>query len=142
MSPLLIWLALAVIFLLLEIASPAFLFVCFTVGALLAGVSTIFVDSYLVQAVIFAVISVIAIPISRPLANRMSRSKSARESNIDALVGHSAYVEQTIDPDANVGVVRIGSEKWRATATTKIESGKTVIVTKIDGTTATVTEQK
>jgi len=142
MSPVMIWLALAVVFLLLELASPAFLFVCFTVGALLGAASTVVTDSYLVQALVFAVVSIVAIPVSRPLANRFSRKKGARVSNVDALIGRSAHVVETIDPAANTGIVRIGPEKWRAIAERKIESGKTVIVTKIDGVTATVAEQE
>ena len=140
MSPVLIWLALAVVFVLLEIASPAFLFICFTAGALIAALSTVVTDSYLAQALVFAVFSVIAIPLSRPLANRISRKKTARVANVDALVGKTAFVEETIDAAANTGIVRIGPEKWRAVAETTIENGKTVVIIKIDGATATVIE--
>jgi membrane protein implicated in regulation of membrane protease activity len=140
MSPVLIWLALAIVFVLLEIASPAFLFVCFTAGALVAALSTVVTDSYLAQAIVFAVFSVVAIPLSRPLANRMSRKKTARVANVDALVGKTAFVEETIDAAANTGIVRIGPEKWRAVAETTIENGKTVVIIKIDGATATVKE--
>lgn len=142
MSPILIWLALAVVFVLLEIASPAFLFICFTVGALIAALSAIVTDSYMIQALVFAVFSVIAIPLSRPLANRISRKKGAQISNVEALLGKSAYVVETIDPATNTGIIRIGSEKWRATAEGKIESGKTVVINKIDGVTASVTESE
>lgn len=138
MSPVLIWLALAIVFVLLEIASPAFLFICFTAGALVAALSTVVTDSYLAQAVIFAIFSIGAIPISRPLANRMSRKKTSRPSNVEALVGKTAFVEETIDAAANTGIVRIGPEKWRATADVTIERGQTVIITKIDGAIATV----
>lgn len=142
MSPVLIWLALAIVFVLLEIASPAFLFICFTAGALIAAASSVVTDSYLIQALVFAVFSIIAIPVSRPLANRMSRKKGARIANVDALVGQNAYVLETIDPAANTGLIRIGHEKWRAVAQTQIEAGKTVLVTKIDGVTATVKQEE
>ena len=140
MSPVLIWLALAVVFVLLEIASPAFLFICFTVGSLAAAASTVVTGDYLIQALVFAVVSIISIPASRPLANRISRKVGARAANVDALVGRTAYVEETIDPTVNTGIVRIGSEKWRAVSPTKIESGKTVVVTSVDGVTLSVTE--
>jgi len=133
MSPVMIWLALAIVFVLLEIASPAFLFICFTVGALIAALSAVATDSYLIQAVVFAVFSIIAIPVSRPLANRMSRKKNARASNVDALVGRTGFVEEAIDASANTGIIRIGPEKWRAVAERSIEKGKMVKVVKIDG---------
>ncbi len=76
MNPLYIWLIVAVIFILLEIAAPAFLFICFTAGAIVAGLASLFTGSYVIQVVLFAVISITAIPISRPLANRLFRAKA------------------------------------------------------------------
>jgi membrane protein implicated in regulation of membrane protease activity len=140
MSPILIWLALAVVFLLLEIATPAFLFICFTVGALFAAATALVTGSYLAQALVFAVFSIVAIPASRPLANRLSRKKGTRAANVDALVGQHAYVVEAIDPAANTGIVRVGSERWRAVANRKIEIGASVVVTNIDGVTLTVAE--
>lgn len=77
MSPVMIWAALAIVFVLLGIARPLFLFICFVVGALVAALSAIATDSYMIQTVLFAIFSIAAVPISRPLADRWSRSKNA-----------------------------------------------------------------
>jgi membrane protein implicated in regulation of membrane protease activity len=72
-----IWVALAIVFVLLVIAKPSFLFICFAAGALIAALATVVTDSYLTQVVLFAVCSIAAIPVSRPLADRWSRSRNA-----------------------------------------------------------------
>lgn len=133
-----LWLVIAGVTLVAELFSPTFLFICFTGGALLAALSTVWIDSVTLQAVIFAVISVILIPLTRPIARRMSQ-KGAAKTNVDALVGRTAYVLEEIDPARNTGRVRIGSEEWRAISDTVIAVESQVTVTRVEGTTVTVT---
>lgn len=78
MNPGLIWLGIAAIFLLIQIGSPRANVICFTVGAFIAAVSTVVVYSYMMQAVIFAIVSIAAIPVVRPIADRLSRKKGVR----------------------------------------------------------------
>lgn len=68
------WIAIAVIFLILEVASFSLLYACFILGAIVAAVSTFFIDSVTLQAVVFAVFSLVLIPLSRPLARAVIRS--------------------------------------------------------------------
>jgi len=65
------WIAIAVIFLILEIASFSFFYACFALGAILAGVSTFLTDAVTLQALIFMIFSVVLIPPSRPLARKL-----------------------------------------------------------------------
>jgi len=140
MNTLYLWLVVAGITLVLELVTPAFLFICFTGGALVAALSTIWIDHVTYQAVVFALVSVVLIPLTRPLARKMSR-KDAAKTNVDALVGRTAYVLQDIDPARNTGKVRIGSEEWRAIADVPIPAEAKVTVTQVEGTTVTVTRQ-
>ncbi|TET68322.1 MAG: hypothetical protein E3J45_03470 [Candidatus Zixiibacteriota bacterium] len=68
------WIAIAVIFLILEVASFSFFYACFVLGAILAGVSAFFTDSATLQALIFVILSVVLLPLSRPLARAVIRS--------------------------------------------------------------------
>jgi len=68
------WIAIAVIFLILEIASFSFFYACFALGAILAGVSAFLTDAVTLQALIFMIFSVVLIPLSRPLARAVIRS--------------------------------------------------------------------
>lgn len=65
------WIAIAVIFLILEIASFSFFYACSALGAILAGVSAFFTDSVTLQALIFMILSVVLLPLSRPLAKKL-----------------------------------------------------------------------
>lgn len=65
------WIAIAVIFLILEVASFSFFYACFVLGAILAGVSAFFTDSATLQALIFMILSVVLLPLSRPLAKKL-----------------------------------------------------------------------
>ena len=65
------WIAIAVIFLILEVASFSFFYACFVLGAILAGVSAFFTDSATLQALIFMILSVVLVPLSRPLARKL-----------------------------------------------------------------------
>lgn len=65
------WIAIAVIFLILEVASFSFFYACFVLGAILAGISAFLTDSVTLQALIFMILSVVLLPLSRPLAKKL-----------------------------------------------------------------------
>lgn len=75
------WLAIAIVFLILEIASFSLLYACFMLGAMLAGVSTFFTGSVTLQAEIFVLFSIALIPVSRALMKKMSgKTAEARKA--------------------------------------------------------------
>lgn len=128
-----IWLAAAVVFLILELASPTFVFACFVVGSLVAGIYAFFSpDAYYWQIGIFIVITVVLLPLTRGLARRITR-ESPQKSNVDALIGKVALVTKAIDPDRG-GQVRIEGEVWNALAAEKIEQDSKVEVLEVSGT--------
>jgi membrane protein implicated in regulation of membrane protease activity len=61
------WLAIAIIFLILEIGSLSLLYASFTLGAVLAGVCTLLTRSVTLQAAIFITSSALLILLSRSL---------------------------------------------------------------------------
>jgi membrane protein implicated in regulation of membrane protease activity len=133
-----IWLIAAVVFLILEAVSPAFLFICFTGGAVGAALTSGFSDSMTIQVVVFAVVSVALIPLSRPIAKRLQRRGANKKSNVDAYVGQIGYVTESIDPAANSGRLRMGSENWRASSHVAIAAGARVTVVGVNGVTLIV----
>jgi membrane protein implicated in regulation of membrane protease activity len=137
MSAVYLWLIVAAVTLIAELFSPAFVFICFTGGALVAALSTIWIGDLAYQALVFAIVSVVLIPLTRPLARRMSLKGAAR-SNVDALVGRKAYVLEAVDESQNTGKVRIGGEEWRAVAETYLPVKAEVVVTGVEGATLIV----
>ncbi|MCP4568157.1 MAG: NfeD family protein [FCB group bacterium] len=133
-----VWLALAFIFLMIEIFSPGFIFACFVVGSLGGALAAVFTpESYLLQGVVFAVVSLILIPLSRPLANKITKP-SPIKSNIDGLIGKVGYVKAEVTDTA--GQVIVENQTWQARAKNTIAADKKISVTAIEGTTMKVEE--
>ncbi len=127
-----IWLAAAVIFLIIELLTPSLLFICFVVGSVVAGgYSYFFPDQGYWQMGIFLIVSISLIPPTRVLAKRLIKP-SAQKSNVDALIGKTGKVIKTIVSDDG-GKVQIGSEIWIAGADRNIEEGKRIKVVSVSG---------
>jgi len=127
-----LWLGAAVIFLIIEITTPGLVFACFAAGALAGAITANITDSYLAQLGVFAAVSLLLIPLTRPLARKITKP-SPQAVNVDALLGRSGIVLKDIDPDADSGQVRVDSQVWQATAKEKIATGAKVKVEKISG---------
>jgi membrane protein implicated in regulation of membrane protease activity len=127
-----LWLAAAVVFLIIEIGTPTLVFACFTVGSIGAAVSSTMTDSYLIQAAVFAVISIILIPLTRPLARKITKP-SPQAVNVDAMIGRPGIVIKKIDPALDVGQVRVDGQVWQANAEEAIDEGTKIKVDKVIG---------
>lgn len=128
-----IWMAAALVFLIVEIGVPGLVFVCFATGAVGAAIyAQLTPESYLIQTGIFAVISIVLVPLTRKFAGKIS-SDTAQQSNIDALINQPAIVIKEINPLEEVGQVRIQGEIWSARSDCNIASGAKVTVVRVEG---------
>jgi membrane protein implicated in regulation of membrane protease activity len=128
-----IWMAAALLFLIVEIGLPGLVFACFATGAVGAAFyAQAAPDSYLMQTAIFAVISIVLVPLTRKFAKKIS-SDSAQKSNVDALINKPAIVIKAIDPLEGAGQVRIQGEIWSAQSDSSISDGSKVTVISVDG---------
>jgi len=128
-----IWMAAALIFLIIEVALPGLIFICFAFGSVVAAVYGQFNPTqYLYQLGLFGVVATLLIPATRKLAKRLSPS-SPINSNIDALLHQVAIVVAEIDPETGSGQVRVQGEVWSATAEARLPVGSKVIVTQAKG---------
>lgn len=143
MSAWVIWLIVAVGLLVAEIFSLDLVLVMFASGALAAAVAAGVGSPLLLQALVFALVSVASLVVVRPLAKRKFEvaSNSVRHG-IDAIRGADALVLEAVDE--HHGLVKIGGEQWTARAfdsTQVIEPGQTVQVVEVKGATALVWRQ-
>lgn len=144
-NPYYIWLILAVLFIVIEIFSAGFFYACFAVGALSAMVTGFITkavlgtsaDGLVWQIVVFCVVSVVLIPISRTFAKRISDDK-VPQAGADALIGLRGIVTEAIDPAEDVGKVKVDGQVWRAVASDTIDAGTTIVVTNVRGAKLTV----
>jgi len=127
-----LWLAAAVIFLIVEIATPTLVFGSFVVGAVGAAVASTMHASVLLQLGIFAGISIILIPLTRSLARKITKP-SPQVTNVDAMVGRPGLVIRKIDPASDSGQVRVDGQVWQARSDVAIDEGVKITVDRVTG---------
>jgi len=128
-----IWMAAAVIFLIIELMTPTLIFICFVVGSVVAGVySHFFPESYAWQIGIFVIISIVLLPLTRKFAKKITKAPPEL-TNIDRMIGQPALVIEEIDPDLG-GKVQYEGEVWAAHAEEKIEEQAKVEIISVSGT--------
>lgn len=131
-----LWIVLGIVFFTIEIVTPGFLFACFGVGCLSAGVVSSLSAGIELQIVSFTLMTLITFFGIRPfMLHYLSSSESNVPTNVDALIGKKGLVVEGIDPIHNKGRVIVGGENWKAVSIddTIIEAGKEVVVKKVDG---------
>ena len=107
-----IWLAIVIGMLVLELITADFVSLWFIVGGLVAGISVFFGADIWLQILLFAVISVVCILATRPLAKKIN-SKDNVATNADRLIHKIAIVTKDIKVDEK-GEVKIEGNFWPA----------------------------
>jgi len=122
-----IWAAVGVILIVAEMMTLTFYLLWLGIGALVAGiVSWLLPEAYFLQVLVGGFIVVGLTVFTRPLTRRIRQSRGYKDA-VDELIGKRGEVVQAIGENA-LGVVRIGSETWSASAGTAIAQGEQVIV--------------
>lgn len=136
----LLWLVGGVLLAAAEVATGDFFLLMLAGGALAAaGYAVVGDEQYVLQAVVFAVVSVGLVVGVRPPLLRKVRQGELVPMNADALIGKKATVVQAVGHDG--GQVKLSGEVWSARAydpSQTLELGRTVTVMEIDGATAVV----
>lgn len=110
-----IWLGLAILLGVVEIATVGFFFVFFAVGALVAALATLFTDSMIMQSLVFVLASCLLVLFARPFFQKMLKlGDKPKPSNVSALIGAEVLVLEDVDKyQGKVKVVHTG-EVWSA----------------------------
>ncbi|MBT3756381.1 MAG: NfeD family protein [Candidatus Cloacimonetes bacterium] len=138
-DPWIIWVAIGIICIIIEIFTPGFLFLSFGLGAILTGLIALVIPSIALQILAFAIISLIAFLLSRKFSKKLI-SNNYEDTNVKALVGKTGKVTQQI-PTNEKGYVKIGGEEWSAVSkdNNEIEKDARIVVNDIEGNKVIVT---
>ena len=139
----LLWLILAVVLGVGEIATLGFFLGPFAGGAAVAAVVSTAGVPFVGSLAIFLLVSILLLAALRPLARSHGRTPPQMRTGVAALVGKQATVLERIANDEGVGCVRIDGEVWTARSymdDETYEAGRHVQVVEIRGATALVTE--
>ena len=143
MEPGLLWLILAVIFGLGEIATLGFFLAPFAGGAAVAALVSAAGAETVISLAVFLLVSLGLLAALRPLARSHRRMPPQIRTGTAALVGKDATVLERIANSEGVGCVRLDGEVWTARAymdDATYEAGTRVQVVEIRGATALVTD--
>jgi len=128
-----IWLSAGLLLMLAELLTPGgFYFLFFGIGACAAAIAALLTDNAIVQAIVFASVSIVAVAVFRkPLLEKLQKSKA---SAVDQIAGEVAIASSDIAP-GEIGSAELRGTTWKArnAGGVTLKSGARCAVEKVDG---------
>ncbi len=125
-----LWALVCIVCLILELTSGDFFIICFSLGAIAAGIAAATGVSFTAQIIIWVVMATLCIFFVRPFALKyLHKKEEERPSNVDALLGREGTVTDEIEAGGH-GRVQIDGDNWKAVSreTSPIAVGQKVRV--------------
>lgn len=135
-----IWAIVLIVMIIAEFMTQQLVSIWFVVGSAVALMASLTSISFTVQFIIFLVVSIIALVLTRPFVKKII-SKEKTKTNADMVIGNIATVIETISLEDGTGRVKINGLDWKASSDTHIEVGEKVKVIRIEGVTLIVEKQ-
>ena len=134
-----VWLIIAGLFFIGEIATVGFLIFWFGIGALLAMIVSFFVSNVIIQTAVFIISSTILIFATKPFVKKFVDVKKTN-TNAFSIIGKKALVIKEINPIHSTGQIKINGEVWSAESENSeiIQEGLEVEILQIKGVKAIV----
>ena len=107
------WLIVVVVMAVIEIITLGLTTIWFAGGALVAFLASLLGAGLLVQTILFIVVSVVLLAVTRPLAVEFF-NKGRIKTNAESLIGETAVVQQEIDNLRAKGMVSVNGQEWSA----------------------------
>lgn len=128
------WLIIVIVMAIIEIITLGLTTIWFAGGALVAFIASLLGANLAVQVVLFIVVSLVLLAVTRPLAVKFF-NKGRESTNAESLIGGRAVVKQEIDNLNARGMVSVNGQEWTARAFEDkiIPQGATVEIMEISG---------
>jgi membrane protein implicated in regulation of membrane protease activity len=128
----LIWIAIGIVCVIIEIFTPGFLFLSFGFGAIVAGLSALAFQTVWFHVLIFAISSFLFFITTKKWSAKLFKESEAA-SNIFALEGMTAKVTKSLKKGEK-GFVKVQGEVWSAVCQIQdVEVDELVIVKTVEG---------
>jgi membrane protein implicated in regulation of membrane protease activity len=131
-----IWIVVALVLLGAELLTLSLVAFYPALGAIAAAIAALFGANFGIQAITFAVVTVVTLLLTRRPLLRLMRRVPSIPSNASNVIGRRAVVVIAIEAGPGQrGQVRVGTEHWSAKSGDErpIADGTTVEVVRIDG---------
>lgn len=129
-----VWIALAVVFGVVEAATAQIVTIWFAIGAIGALIANAAGAGVTVQLSVFVAVSILTLIIARPYLKKFTKTEMQR-TNADMYIGETAVVLEEIDNTRGTGQVKVKGSVWTARSRNNsvIPAGENVCVEKIEG---------
>ena len=129
-----LWIALMVVFIVVEGLTVQLVSTWFAVGALSALIANLCGAGTGWQIAVFFIVSIICLIITKPLVKKLT-SKNIQPTNADRCIGQEAIVIERIDNIAGKGQVNVKGAVWTARSCDGriVDEGERVKILSIDG---------
>ncbi|MBW6409881.1 NfeD family protein [Clostridium weizhouense] len=133
MTSLMFWIILGISAFLVDVFTSSFLFVWFSIGAITAIIAATLDASFLVQVVIFLVVSIIATSIGYPLIKKKYKNSAHKIPLMEeTYIGKEQLAEEEIHEK---GIIKVGGIYWTViNLGDSINAGEKFCITGIQGT--------
>ena len=129
-----IWLAVMILFGILEAATVSLVSLWFVGGALGAFLASLLGAPLWLQVTVFVVVSAGLLACLRPFVKKVAQPKT-EPTNYDRILGQTAPVTEAIDNLQGTGAVKIQGKEWSARSAdgSSMEEGTLVTIEKVEG---------
>ncbi len=137
-----IWLALAIIFIIIEALTFSVITIWFAIGSFILVFLSFLPIPFPYQVIIFLAISIVLLLLTRPLVLKKLEGKK-QKTNVDSLAGMAVIVTKAITPFEK-GEIKVNGNFWSA----KAENNETIkketecVILRVEGVTAIVEKKQ
>jgi len=125
----LIWILIAVVFIILELITTTFFLVWFGIGSVVAALLNYLGFDIYIQFTGFVIVSAVLILLTRKFADKITPENS-KKTTAERLIGLNAKVIRQVDDSSYI--VRVSGEEWSAHTNDQVDIGDTVKVVGIN----------
>jgi membrane protein implicated in regulation of membrane protease activity len=114
-----LWLLFSVVLAILELLTPTFFLLWFSIGALAACISSVFIVHDFVNVTIFLTVSILLWLSTRKIVKKLSKVESPKTLYQDDIQGKTAKIKSVSDDGSFI--VTVLGEEWKALASNSSE---------------------
>ena len=104
------WFIATIAFIVLELISTALISIWFALSAFIVFIITYFMSNTLIEIIIFCILSIIFLLLTRPIYNKYFKKKIVN-TNVYSIIGKEFILKESITKDS-LGKIKIDDQIW------------------------------
>lgn len=135
MNPIYVWLAIAIVCIVIEAITTGLTVIWFAFGCIAALIASLLGAELWFQILCFLIVTILMLLLTRPWAIKFLKP-GLNKTNVDAIPGKTAIVTTKILPLEGTGQVKVDGQIWSAKVedgSTTVEEGVIVTILRVEG---------